>query len=80
MSARCVQRDRPGFLIYLKLLGRQAIGEILSAPPVHLDAFCFSPISFELRITIPLNLSESDREFLYNIFLKHLFRELWAVK
>ena len=52
ISARCVQRDRPGFLKSLKLLSWWAIGKIFLCQLVHLDTLLLSPISFELRITI----------------------------
>ena len=68
ISARCVQRDRPGFLISLILLGRLLISEIFLRHLVHLEAFCFSPINFELRVTNLLNLSDCDREFLQHPF------------
>ena len=52
ISARCVQRDWPGFLVSLKLLSWWAICKIFLCQLVHLDALLLSPISFELRITI----------------------------
>ena len=51
LASKCVERDPPIFIVSKVLVLRQAIGEIFLRVLVHLDAYFFSSINAELRVT-----------------------------
>ena len=51
IASRCVERDPPNLFVSKVLVLRHAIGEIFLRVLVHLDAYFFSSINAELRVT-----------------------------